>query len=247
MIGMVGVTGRSDDKAISHQFTAMLIIGVLLTFLGIIQGSIHSKKNLNQSQFTLPPSFPVPSTSGNTELIPQRNCDTTTLTLKEGINCFNHQFFTQAKIIFQGMKKQAIKDKNRPQLLSSYLYLALIAIEENDIKTASTLIKHLFFLRSDFNLKQYAGNKKKYFHLFEKIKKQGRKLREIEMDEITKKQFIRVKFCSNSDHCKNGEWLETMPYKTENNLNTDLDCSLKGDCDNIIDDTDLDCSLDGTC
>ncbi len=247
MIGMVGITGRGNDKASSYQFTAMLITLVLLTLLSSILSNRHTKKNLNQSQFTLPPSFPLLPISSNTKAISKKTCDTTTLTLKEGIECFNHQFFTKAEIIFRRIKKQAINDKNSPQLLSCHLYLALIAIEQGEIKTANTIIKHLFFLRSDFRLRQYGSNKKKYLSLFKKIKKQGRKLKAIEIDEITRKKFIRVKFCNNSNACKDGVWLETMAYKAENNFNTDLDCSLRGDCDNIIDDTDLDCSLDGTC
>ncbi len=247
MIGMIGVRGKNKDKAISYQFIMMLIIWMLLTFLSVIQSNIHPKKTLTQSQFTLPPSLPFLPISTNTKAISKKTCDTTILTLKEGINCFNHQFFTKAKIIFQSVKRQAIKDRSRQQLFSADLYLALIAIEQGEIKIATTIIKHLFFLRTDFSLKQYGSDKKKYLALFKKIKNQGRKRKEIEFDEITRKKFIRVKFCSNSNHCKDGVWLETMAYKAENNFNTDLDCSLRGDCDNIIDDLDLDCSLDGTC
>lgn len=247
MAWIAEITGRGNDKATSYLFISMLIILMLMALLSSIKSKIYTQKNLHQSQFTLPPSSPFLPASSHTTPLAKKRCDTTASTLKAGIDCFNHQFFTQAKFIFQRIRKQAISSKNSQRLLSSHLYLALIAIEEGDKKTAKAIIQHLFFLRSDFSLKRYGVDKKKYFNLFKKIKKQGRNLRKIEINEITKKKFIRVKFCSNSKYCKDGVWLETMAYKPESNFNTDLDCSLRGDCDSTIDDVDLDCSLDGTC
>lgn len=221
------------------------------TLLMILTGTFqtYTKKNLNQSQFTLPPTITISPITNN-------NCNTHLINIENAIECFERKLFDQAQTILNRIQQNAIQTKNNQLLLTSHLYLVFIAIESGKIKAAKKRIQHIFFLHPNVTLNQYGVNKKKYSIFFHKIKQQGRRLNEIEIDEITKKKFIRVKFCNN--HCRNEIWLESIAHKAESNINTDLDCSLRGNCNPVIGntldcsitgdcDTDLDCSLDGTC
>jgi hypothetical protein len=226
-------------------FKTTLLVILLSTFQS------YTKKNLTYSQFTLPPVITVSPLVNN-------NCNIHSVNIQNAIHCFEKKRFNQAQAILYQTKQNAIQAKNSHLLFTSHLYLALIAIEKGNMPSAKKSIQHIFFLQPNFKFDQYAKNKKKYLDLFRSIKKQGRRLNEIEVSDITKKKFIRVTSCNNNSHCKNNVWLDSLAYRPESSLNSDLDCSLRGDCDSIIDDnidcsiigdcdTDLDCSLDGTC
>lgn len=226
-------------------FVTTLLMILLTTFQS------PTKKSPLYSQFTLPPVI-------TTSPLLKNNCNTHLVNIENAIHCFERKLFHQAQVILNQTKQNAIRTRNSHLLLKSHLYLALIAIEKDKIPSAQKSIQHIFFLHPNFNLDQYGRNKKKYLSLFQRIKKQGRRLNEIEVNDITKKKFIRVISCKNNNHCKNNVWLDTIAYRPENSFNSDLDCSLSGNCDSIIDDnidcsitgdcdTDLDCSLDGTC
>ncbi len=254
MICCVNVIGDSNNGRTNNRLIEIPIIILLILTLHSLHH--YTQKRLNQSQFTDPPAFSIPS-AGNTKPITNNQCATTSSEIEDAINCFENQQFNQANIILQRVKSKAIKTRNIPLLLQAHLYLSFVAIETGKIKTAETIIKHILFLNPSFNFNLHKIKKKKYTRLIEKVRKNGRHINEIEINEITKKSFIRVHSCKNSNHCKDGIWLEKKYNHSKSSLESDLDCSLYGNCDAInknIDcsmtgdcENDLDCSLDGTC
>jgi hypothetical protein len=227
-------TRQDQYKEGSYYPVIKTITGLLILLLVWINSSSADatpsvKKVPHYSQFTDPP--PIPNTL-------KSHCTTTLSTLKEAINCFKNKQLKQAKTLFTRIKSQAIKTNNRPLLLESHVYLALISIEQGRRKAAIKKIKHLFFLQAGFSLRQFGIDNKKYLTFFKKIKQIGRNINEKEVDDISSTPFIRVKSCTNRD-CKDGIWQKISGH---NNINHEISCSLQGNC---VD--DIKCSLEGTC
>jgi len=162
---------------------------------------------------------------------PRKNCHATAVTIKaftikEGIHCFNNKQFNPAKTIFQRLKKTARADKKSTIFFTSQMYLAFIDIEKNKRNSAIKKINHLYSLRPSFTLQDVDIDNKKYAALFNKVKQHR--------PQTTKKET----------------------NTTGKNINTEIECSLKGDCDHEItciikgncnNNSDIECSISGTC
>ena len=223
----------------NHHITALLITMLLslifLTSLNSVQGNIRAAKLSNNSKFTNPPLIPVTPTA---PVIATKHCNISSSALKDGIECFENKLYNQAKAIFIRIKKEAINNKNRELLFKSQMYLAFISIDEGELDTATDKIKHLFFLRTDFNLKQYKINNTDYSNIFEEIHQHGRNIGEKETDDISKIEYTRVEHCLN-DYCKDGVWQKM-------DMDTDLNCSINGTCNENTDES-IECSINKTC
>jgi hypothetical protein len=155
----------------------------------------------------------------------QKNCLVSSFAIKEGIHCFNNQQFNAAKIIFQRVKKASREDENNSLFFTSQMYLAFIDIEQNKISFATKKINHLYRLRPDFTLQKVGIDNKKYVLIFKKVKQH--------------RLTVSKKGITNS---------------TDKKINTEIECSLRGNCDHEITciiagncNDDIECSLAGTC
>lgn len=248
------VMGNSYESVKNHRITALLIAMLLsLTLLGglnNVQGNITTTKLPNHSKFTNPPLIPVTPTA---PVIAIKNCNTSSSAIKDGIECFDNKLYGQAKTIFIRVKKGAINNNNRELLFKSQMYLVFISIDEGEIETARKNIKHLFFLRANFTLKQYRVNNTDYSNIFEEIHQHGRNAGEREIDDISRIKYTRVEHCAN-DYCKDGVWQHAGDDSSNKNTNAEIACSIKGNCNYNIKcsitgdcNDDIKCSLKGTC
>ena len=223
MIGRIDSI-RSEYKGIKNHQIPPLLITILFSLMLLTNvSSFHAqiKKPSNYSSFTLPPIIPITSS---------KRCDSNSISLAEGIKCFKNKHYNKAKTIFNQLKKRAIKERNQALLFKSTLYLAFISIEQGKIKSATKIIQHLFFLRPHFTLKPYNLKKPRYIKLFAKINQQGRHIGEKEIDDISGILFIRVTSCANKQ-CKNGVWQSMSNNTSQRDINNEIACSIKGNCD----------------
>jgi len=117
-----------------------------------------------------------------------------------------------------------IAKTNSSLFFTSQMYLAFIAIEQNKFDSAIKKINLLYSLRPNFSLQNVGIHNKKYARLFKQVKQQ---------------KLIMIEKRTNT---------------TGKNINTEIECSLKGNCDHEITciiegscNNDIECSLAGTC
>lgn len=227
--------------------SGLFILMIINSVYGAYQHTQNNRKNLHQSQFTLPPrGF---ENSALPPIVPnKKHCKAIASNIQSGIECFKNNEFTKAQSIFKQVKEKAIKNNDLSTIVTVYLYLALIVLEKRQNSDAN--IKHLFFLKPNFRIE---GNKSipfKYQKIFKGIKAQKRSIGEREIDDISGKAYIRVSACSANCWSKNWQEQErisevvdlAIDCSLDGSCDYELDCSLEGTCDN-----DLDCSLQGNC
>lgn len=259
----------SFSKNLTIVFVAMFVI---VTTAGNITDFYHysflmlttkketiAQENLYQSQFTLPP---IISGSGIPGIERTKRCSVLELKsrlgfdnkriLQQVIQCYQLKQFQNALLIMDHLKKVVINKVDRETLAQIYFYQALIALEQGKLFEAEEKIKHLFFLKSEFNVLQQAVKiSLQYQAVFNRIKQQKRQLGNIETDDVTGKSYTRVLECDKN--CYSNSWQE-QTLDANDAVSQAIDCSIDGTCDDDLDcsingtcDDDLDCSINGTC
>lgn len=194
-------------KRLKNKHITVLLIAMLLSLmspdrLNNTQWNTRTAKLPIYSNFTNPPLIPVTPAF---PLVATKRCNSTSSALKEGIKCFKNKHYDQAKTILIRVRKEAIKNENRELLFKSKMYLAFISIDQGDVEIARKKIKHLFFLRANFTLKQYKINNANYSTMFKEIHQHGRNAGEKEIDDISGSLYKKVSSCYGTN-CKNKVW-----------------------------------------